>query len=86
MSSLLQNKMQAAENCKYWKTRVLLTLATRFLIGHCWATDWPAIGGDTPAVSGVAMALYLQSKQHAQSQHKLHVEIHLLEWNLKEQF
>lgn len=40
---------------------VVPTLASRFFIGHCWSTDRSAIGGDTPAVSSVAVTLNLNN-------------------------
>jgi len=39
-------------------------LTSRFFIGHRRAADGSTIGGDTPAVSSVAVALNLRSTQH----------------------
>lgn len=49
----------------YWELSwVLLTLTSRFLVGHCWTADGSTIWGNAPTVPSVAVALHLKSIEH----------------------
>lgn len=52
----------SAVHTQYWELSwVLLTLTSRFLVGHGWTADGSTNGGYAPTVPSVAVALYLIS-------------------------